>query len=106
MGNQTITGDAEINGDVVLAPAAVNVELDVDFKRATVQSCALMCTSAATVKTNSSSAPQDTINLSAGQPVILASNAAVLAQFSGDVTKFFLSCVAGGTFSIRTLLNV
>jgi hypothetical protein len=105
VGNMAVTGDTEINSDVVLAPAAVNVELDVDFKRANAQCLGLECTGDCTIKTNSSSAPQDTIVLTANQPLICKSGAEVAARFGGDVTKLFLSSTAGGTFSVRILLD-
>lgn len=105
VGNQDITGDTELNSDVVLTASSTNIELDIAFTRAKVLALGLMCTAAATVKTNSSGAPQETITLTADIPKVCASNADALVMFAGDVTKLYLTCSAGGTFSIRILLD-
>ena len=105
VGNLAVDGDTEINADVTLAASSTNVELDVAFTRASVKSLGIICSAACTVKTNSSGAPQETITLVAGLPQICKTNAEVVAMFAGNVTKLYLSCAAGGSFSIRMLLD-
>ncbi len=104
-GNLAVTGDMEQNADVVLTAGASNTLLTFAFTRANVKSIALYCTGDCTIKVNSTGSPQETITLTAGQPTIAANNTAAEALFSGDVTAFYLSSTAGGTFSVRVLLQ-
>lgn len=105
VGTLAVTGDTELNSDIVLAASSTNVEADIAFTLANVKSMALMCTADATVKTNDSGSPQETISLSAGIPLVLQSQTEAAATFAGDVTQIFLTCSAGGTFSSRILLD-
>ena len=95
----------EQNADVALTAGASNVALAFAFTRANVKSLALYCTGDCTIKTNSSSSPQETITLTAGQPTVAANLTAAEVLFSGNVTTFYLSSTAGGTFSVRMLLQ-
>ena len=105
VGNLAVTGDTELNADVTLEASSTDINLDLDFAKANIQSCVLYCSAACTVETNSGSAPDDTIALVAGQPTICQNNTEALALFSEDVTSLYLTCSAGGTFSIRLLLD-
>jgi len=103
-----VSSTVELDADVVLNVGATNIELDVAFVRANAKSLCLFCTSAATVYTNAAStgAPADTVALTAGVPVICASSAAITALLShADVTKLFLTCATGGTFSLRSIIQ-
>ena len=101
IGNLAVTGDTEINSDLTLPASSTNKELDVDFTRTKAQAICLYCTAAATAKTNSSSSPRESISLAAGVPIIAAGTTQINALFGGDVTKFYIDCSSGGTFSIR-----
>jgi hypothetical protein len=104
-GTTVCTGDMEQNADVVLSAGASNVLLTYAFTRANAKSCVLYCSGDCTIKTNSSGSPQDTITLNPGIPIPAASLTAVEAIFSGNITAFYLSSTAGGTFSVRLLLQ-
>ncbi len=101
-----ITADTEINADVILAASATNVELDVALIRSKVKSLALFCSGDCTAKSNSTSAPDDTVTLTAGQLTVCKSSTEVSALLShADITKFYLSSTAGGTFSLRAIVD-
>ena len=105
-GTLAVTGDTEINADVVLAASSTDVELDVAFAKANVKSIAMTCSAACTVETNANNhAGGNQIDLVAGQPTLCKNNTEAQAMFTNDVTKLFLTCSAGGTFSIRILLD-
>jgi hypothetical protein len=103
-GSTAVAGDTEINSDVVLVANAANVELDLDIVRANCKAMGLNCTGDCTVKINSS-ANAVSVTLVANTPVILATTAAIQAEFAADITKLYLSSTAGGTFSIRAILD-
>jgi hypothetical protein len=56
---------------------------------------------AATLKTNSTGAPQETITLAAGIPFFWFIGSGLVNPFAGDVTKFFASIPGGGAANIR-----
>lgn len=106
VGNTVVTDNEELNIDVVLAAASTNIEVDIVLTRSQLKTLCLFCTGACTVKTNSSSAPSDTISLIAGLPNISANNAGVMLVLpTADTTKLFLTSAAGGTFSLRSIIH-
>lgn len=100
------TADTEINLSKALS-SGPNQEIDIAFTVANLQSVALSSTTACTVLTNSTSTPQDTIALAAGQVLIwtLATDGNGRIPFSGNVTKFYVTNAAATTFSINALVN-
>ena len=105
----TVTADTELNIDLTLAASATDILVACPMLRANIKSIALNCTADATVETNSGSAPAHTIALTANVPLIAASNAAALATpffvAATDITALYVTCAAGGTFSLRAILD-
>ncbi len=110
--NSAITGDgAGINSkasvqtpgadknEVILAPNSVNVEIDMAIDISTVKGLVLLATADTTLKTNSTSAPDDTINLFAGRDNTFIDGQGEV-QFGTDVTKIYASSLNGGTLTI------
>jgi hypothetical protein len=89
----TYSDDSEYNEDMLAAAGATNKEYDVAFTLSKLISLVLFSDQAVTIKTNSSSAPQDTINLQAGKEVIWTTDGAAggANPFAGNVTKFFIT---------------
>lgn len=104
-GTIAVTDDTEVNADLVLAAASTDVLLSLALTRANVKSLVLYCTAACTVETNSGSAPQETIALTAGIPKICSSAAEVQALISNNVSALYLTCADGGTFSMRAIVS-
>lgn len=102
------TGDEEVDIDVAVAPSTTNAEYDQTLTVAALKSVVLYSDQALTIKTNSSSAPQDTINLVAGQAIVWQPAGGFSAPFAGNVTKFFLTNASGtltANFKMRALLQ-
>lgn len=80
------------------AAGSANVLLSLSFTAASVQSIFLVSTSDLTVKTNSTTAPGNTINLKAGRPLRWSASDGYYANpFTADVTAFYITCTAAGT---------
>lgn len=102
----SVTADAELNVDVTLSASTSDKEIDFILDQDNAQALCLYCSAACTIKTNSSSAPDDTISLTAGVAVLCKSNAEVLALLSADITKIYVTCSAGGDLKIRSLSDI
>ena len=99
---QSLTGTATANAEaidkreVVLAENATDVEIVQTLDVSEVKGLVLLCSADATLKTNSSSEPDDTISLTAGRSVSWLAGQGT-NPLTADVTRFFASSTAGGT---------
>lgn len=101
------TGNTESNFDGQVAGSTTNHEFDFLLTASALQSCCLFCDQAITIKTNSSSMPQETITLAGGQNIIwdLTFDGSGKIPFAGNVTKIFVSNAGSvaANLSIRAL---
>lgn len=89
---QTFQAQGEVRFDGVIEAGTTNREVDVAFVKSKMVSVMLYSDQAVTVKTNSSSSPQETITLAAKQMVEWATTGHHEAcPFADDVTKFFVT---------------
>jgi hypothetical protein len=112
----TVTvGPAEVNLDISVPASTTNAEHDIVFTFASVLACDLYASGALTVKTNSTSAPDDTFTLAALQAKTYASgtggsgSAVGTNLFTANVTKFYVtnaSSTTAATLKFRALLNI
>lgn len=98
-GNATATAEAIDKRSVTLAEDATNVEILQTLDVSEVKGLVLLCSADATLKTNSTSAPDDTINLTAGRAVSWLTGQGV-NPLTADVTKFYATCADGGTLQM------
>ncbi len=102
------TADGELNVSEVITAGASNVQFDITFDPDNVKSMVLYSDQAVTVKTNSSSSPQETISLVAKKQRVWNTDHTETIPFSGPVTAFYISN-AGATdanFKFHALLDV
>jgi hypothetical protein len=108
--NYVKTGPSDLNYDGVIAPNTTNHEVDLVFTHASMTSICIYATGAVTIKSNSSSAPDNTVTMTDGQQIIWNSNEAGTNPFvTADVTKIFItnaSSTVTSTVKIRILLNL
>lgn len=105
------TAEAVVEMDVAVAGDAANLLVNFAAVRAQTKTLVLLADQNMTVKTNSSSAPDDTITLAAGVPFILFDGFAPANTpadyFSADITKLYVtndsSPDTAGTLQIRSL---
>ena len=94
--------------DETLAPSTTNTEVDVVLKAAQTKSLFMQSVGGdLTIKTNSTSAPGDTVTMTAGE-VLFWSTVGVIGANpfpSADVTKLYLSSTAGTTFNLRAIVT-
>lgn len=92
--NQSLvnTGDTEgVDLDVTIAALATNVQFATPITIAQVQSLLLFSNQALTLKTNSSSTPQDTITMRANVPIVWTQSSFHSIPFAGNVTTMFFT---------------
>ncbi|MBN9522493.1 hypothetical protein J0H58_28890 [bacterium] len=65
----------------------------------------LLASAAMTVETNNASSPGNTIPLAAGQPVFWFTGCGWACPLTADVTGLYVTSTAGGTLSIRALVD-
>jgi len=98
------TNDATVEMDITVA-SATDALVNVAFPYATIKAIALQCDIAATLKTNSSSAPSQTISLTAGVPNMWIYTGPGSNPITVDVTKIYVTTAAAGTLKIRVLYD-
>jgi len=103
--SNTYSAGAEANLDETIPAAAINQLVNVAFPYANLTSMYLYCPVACTIKTNSSNAPAATINLTAGEAYIWPNGGAANPFGSTDVTKYYVTCSAGGLLTQRLLYD-
>lgn len=96
-------GNTEQNVDETCNVNATT-EIDVTFIKANLQCLLLYCDQTITLKTNSSGAPQDTLNVKANVAFVWNTdlNSIFACPFSNNVTKFF---VVGADANVNATCN-
>jgi cell division GTPase FtsZ len=102
---QSLTGTASANAEAIdkrsveLEEAATDVEIFQNLDVSEVKGLVLLCSADATLKTNSSTDPDDTISLSAGRSITWLTGQGSI-PLTEDVTSIFASCADGGTLQM------
>jgi hypothetical protein len=103
----SLQAEAEENRDIDLIGAVTNllVELVIDVSQ--LKMIFITCDKAATVKTNSSSSPQETITIAAGGVFQWATGQGIANPFADDVTAIYVSKPGSnnGVLSVRALID-
>jgi len=113
LSKSSFVGRTHISFEGGIAANTDNQEIDFGFQLNNaggfnqIQSLLFFCTSALTIKTNSSSSPTQTIALSAGVALIWNIGSQTSCPITADVTKLFLSndTPSGARVEMRVLLQ-
>jgi hypothetical protein len=97
----TYTGDGEQNFDGTIATGTTNGEVDLALAVAAIKSFVMFSTQAVTVKTNSTSAPADTINLTAGHQLVWTTDHIDANPLTVNVTKFYITNTSGSAATVK-----
>lgn len=89
------TGTGEATVDEAIIAGGTNVLVNVAFAYATLKSVYLICDQGLTIKTNSSSAPDNTITLVAAQPMWWHDTIGSANPFTANVTKVYVTNASG-----------
>jgi hypothetical protein len=104
---EIVTTDGGSVFDGSLDVDATNVEIDIAFAYANLKSVCIIASRPTTLKTNSSSMPDDTITLAANQVLKWTVNSGTANPFTADVTKVYATKAgAAGTLYIDVLVDV
>lgn len=113
-GNDTIpiligplTGDGENNRDLTVAANTTNHQDAFAFTLSQLELIFILSDTAVTIKTNSTSAPQETITLAANTPLFWWTGSGLTNPFAGNVTTIYVTNSTGSSASvkIRSLVN-
>jgi len=105
---QVFTGSEELNFDFSVAGTTTNEQFALAFTKSLLQSIYIYSpTENLTIKTNSSSVPQDTLTITAGEPLVWDVNCGLTCPFSNNVTTAFVTNATSTAtqLSIRGLTN-
>lgn len=102
--NSTHTGDSQVVMDETVPDSTTDKEYVLGIDVSQLQVIAILASEDMTIKTNDSGSPQETISLTADDPVIFETGDTAL--FAGDVTSIFVSNASGssGTLKINALM--
>jgi hypothetical protein len=95
------TGDGEANYEGSIATGVTNGEIDIALDVSAIKSLVMYSTQALTVKTNSTSAPADTITLAAGKQLVWTTDHLDANPLGTDVTKFYVTNASGSTATVK-----
>ena len=99
-----VTADEQVELSATIPGSSANLQHTMHLDVSAMSSAFLLCTAAATVKTNSSSAPDATITLTANVPVCWYTGGGGTNPFGAvDVTTIYVTCADGGTLYIGAL---
>jgi hypothetical protein len=99
------TAASEVNVDESIANGATNVAVTWAVDQSELKLLYIVSDKALTLKTNSSSAPDDTITLAANQPVEWCASDSATCPLSADVTLLYVTNSSGASaaLTIRAL---
>lgn len=103
----SVTSDGEDNRDIDVPNPSTNLAVDFEVDVSQLKGLYIVSNKALTLKTNSSSSPQETISLAADKPLTWVSGLGNTLPFAGDVTSLFVSNASGAAavLSIRMLFD-
>ncbi len=87
----TYTADDQNNLSTVVPPHTTNFLSSFNITLSALRSMCMISDESLTVKTNSSSAPQETISLVAGKPLTWDTDESYPEPFAGNVTALYLT---------------
>lgn len=105
----TYTDSTEINITETIPISTTNQPITVSFPHATIVALNISANTPLTIKTNSSSAPANTLNVGAALPLIWTADMNGTNPITADVTELFVSnasATVAATLIINVLLNI
>lgn len=103
----TYTGAKDAGVATVIPAGSTNLEIDVAFPHATIQSLIMTSDQDLTVNVNSTTTPTPALTLKKTAPIVYATDFSYSNPFTADVTKFYVTNAgsADAKFSFRVLYN-
>ena len=108
----TITADGEINADISIDASAVDKQATIAIDVSVLKCLVLSCDKGLTIQTNDGTTPDDTLTLTANEPLIWWSTSGITCPLTVDVTDLY--CTRAGadaatgtaTLKVRSLQDV
>lgn len=106
--SHNVSGEGENNREVAIGGTAANVLVDLDLDISQLALLVILCTVDATLKTNDSGTPDDTLDLTAGVPLYWEAGSGDLF-LSADVEALYVTNDdpddTPGTLTVRSLFD-
>jgi hypothetical protein len=99
---QSFTGDAEIQYKGAIAANTTDGRITLAVTKANIRSMVIYCDQDCTIKTNSSTTPQETISVSAKVMVDWNTSSTASCPYSGNITDLYVT--VGNTSAAANLL--
>jgi hypothetical protein len=96
-----LSGPSAIMLDEAIADGSTDLQVACAFALTGLQAFLLVSDQALTVKTNNSGAPQETLAIAAGKPLIYLPGTGAPALFAGAVTALFVTNASGATAALK-----
>ena len=97
----TITADAEEVRELAIPAATTNQQVIIAFTMAALKSVLIYADGACTLKTNSTSAPDDTFSLDADSGVVWNNQMTITNPFTANVTTIYITTPSGATVNVK-----
>ena len=104
---QTLSGSGGLIVEESIPDSTTNQLVSLAFVLAELLAYYMVSDKALTIKTNSSSTPQETISLAAGVPFVYVPGAGLASPFAGNVTALYATNASGSAaaLQIRVLVD-
>lgn len=96
----TYSGTSAVAISETIADSSTNLLVNIAFTYADIKSVVILSDQVLTIKTNSTSAPDDTLVLAAGIPVEWQDDSIHANPFSADVTKIYVTNASGSSATL------
>ena len=99
--SQNYTSDGQVDVDDIVPPSTTNKNYALAITLANVKSLLIYSDQAVTIKTNSSGAPSDTINVKAGVPIAWNTDMLNSIPFATNVSQMFITNAGGNSANLK-----
>ena len=103
--SQTITGGAEANLDEPIPQDSTDLEILYSLDVSQIKSIVILADQAMTLKTNSSSVPDETLSLLANDPYEWHTGSLHTNLLATDITSLFMTNTTAGTLKIESTID-
>lgn len=104
----SVSGDLEVNADVTVPLSSTDLRITMAIDVSALKSLYITCDKGVKLETNSSSAPDDTLNVAAETPITWHATSGLDCPLTADVTDFYVtrqgsdSATGSATLKIRS----
>lgn len=99
--NVTVEADGETNRNLTVPASTTDFRTNIAIDVSEVKSLYIHSDVSVTIETNSSSAPDDTLTVAAGKPLVWYTGCGLANPLTTDVTDFYITNATGGPAAVK-----